>query len=155
MALIASDANNPEFQGAHNPDSRLAVKFYSKTVPNKFESEKQGRPIFFDLDYVQIFVPGDNTSVIDQPVREDHKQRFPLQWARYNNNRSENTHEIGTPLTQWPRITPAQAEELRALKFYTVEGIANASDASLQSIGMIAGMAPYAFREHAQRCVCE
>lgn len=149
--MIASDDNNPNFVGAHNPDSRLAVRFYIKPVKNEFESERQGHPIFVDMDFVQIFVPGDNNSVIDQPVREDHKSRFPIQWAHYQNKKDTRTHEIGTPLTEWPRITPSQAEELRALKFYTVESIANASDASIQNIGMLTGMSPYAFREHAQR----
>jgi hypothetical protein len=42
-------------------------------------------------------------------------------------------------------------EELRALKFYTVESVANAADAQLQRIGMVAGMSPYAFRDAAVR----
>lgn len=151
MGMVASDLNNPEFAGATNPDARLVVRFYSKPVKMNFESEVQGRPIFADVDYVQIFVPGDSTSIHDTPVREDHKARFPLQWAHYMNKHGGDAKEIGTPLAQWPRVTPAQAEELRALKFYTVESVANASDANIQRIGMIAGMSPYKFREHAIR----
>ena len=149
--MLASDLNNPEFAGAINPDSRLAVKFYSRPVKLEFESEAQGRPIYRDMDYIQIFVPGDATSVFDQPVRDDHKARFPLQWAHYQNKHGGDSKEIGTPINQWPRLTPAQAEELRALKFYTVENIAHASDQNIQKVGMLAGMSPYAFREHAQR----
>lgn len=151
MVMVASDLNNPEFAGATNPDARLVAQFYSKPVKMNFESQKQGRPIFADVDYVRIFVPGDATSIMDAPVREDHKARFPVQWAHYQNKHGGDAKEIGTPLAQWPRITPAQAEELRALKFYTVESVANASDANIQRIGMIAGMSPYKFREHAQR----
>lgn len=43
------------------------------------------------------------------------------------------------------------AEELKSLKFFTVESIANASDAMITKLGMIAGKSPYAFREDAQR----
>lgn len=150
-AMVASDLNNPEFAGATNPDSRLACRFYSRPVKMDFDSQKAGRPIFKDVDYVQIFVPGDSTSVLDTPAREDHKKRFPIQWAHYQNKHGGDAREIGTPLAQWPRITPAQAEELRALKFYTVESIAHASDANIQHIGMIAGMSPYALRDHAIR----
>lgn len=150
-ALLASDLNNPEFAGATNPDSRLAVQFYSRPMPNEFESEKQGRPIFYDCDFVKIFVPGDPTSIVDTAVREDHKKRFPLHWAHYQNKHGGDAREIGTPLSQWPRLSQAQVEELRALKFHTVENIANASDASLQRLGMIAGMSPFAFRDHAIR----
>lgn len=151
MVMVASDLNNPEFAGATNPDSRLVAQFYSKPVKMNYESQVQGRPIFADVDYVRIFVPGDSTSIMDAPVREDHKARFPIQWAHYQNKHGGDAKEIGTPLAQWPRITPAQAEELRAIKFYTVESVANASDANIQRIGMIAGMSPYKFREHAQR----
>lgn len=150
-ARLASDLDNTDFTGATNPDSRLAVQFYSRPMPNEFESDKQGRPIFYDADFVKIFVPGDSTSVIDTPVREEHKKRFPLHWAHYQNQHAGDQREIGTPLSQWPRLSPAQVEELRALKFHTVENVANASDASLQRLGMVAGMSPFAFRDHAVR----
>jgi hypothetical protein len=150
-ARLASDLDNTDFTGASNPDSRLAVMFYSRPMPHEFESEKQGRPIFYDQDFVKIFVPGDTTSVIDTPVRDEHKKRFPLHWAHYQNKHGGDQKEIGTPLSQWPRLSPAQVEELHALKFYTVENVANASDASLQRLGMVAGMSPFAFRDHAIR----
>ena len=151
MAMIASDADNPQFQGAHNPDSRLAVRFYVRAVENAYETAAQGRPIFTDVDYVEIFVPGDNNTIIDQPVRDDHKKRFPIQWAHFQNQHAKDTREIGTPLAEWPQITKSQGEELRALKFYTVDSVANASDQNIMRLGMIAGMSPYAFREKAQQ----
>lgn len=149
--MIASDLNNPEFSGASNPDSRLAVQFYSKPVQNAFRSQEEARPIFEDVDFVKIYVPGDSTLVIDTPAREDHKARFPLQWAHYQNKHGGDSKLIGTPLSQWPLVTAAQAEELKALKFFTVEQIANAGDAQLQRLGMVAGMSPHAFRDRAQR----
>ena len=151
MARVASDLDNPEYVGAVNPDSRLAVQFRAAAVKNDFESERQGRPIFENVDFVKIFVPGDNTTVIDTPVREEHKKRFPLHWAAYQNAHGSDQKEIGTPLSQWPRLSISQVEELRALKFYTVESVATASDAQLQRIGMIAGMNHYAFRDAAKR----
>lgn len=148
--MLASDLNNPEFMGATNPDARLAVKFYSKPIQNMFLTEKEGRPIFEDKIYVEIFTPGDQLNIIDTPVREDHKIRFPLQWAHYQNSHGGDSREIGTPLAQWPLITASQAEELKALKFFTVEQVANASDQQIGNIGMIGGMAWHAFRTRAQ-----
>ena len=148
---LASDLDNPDFTGAVNPDSRLAVIFYKRPMPNEFESNKQGRPIFYDADFVKIMIPGDKDSIIDTFAREDHKKKFPQHWAHYQNQQAGDSREIGTPLAQWPRLTPSQVEELRALKFFTVEAVANASDAQLQKIGMAAGMSPYAFRDHAVR----
>lgn len=149
--LLASDLNNTDFVGATNPDSRLAVMFYVMPVKNEFESEKQGRPIYQDVDMVKIMVPGDSTSIVTQAVREDHKSRFPLQWAHFQNKHASDAREIGTPLSTWTRLTVSQVEELKALKIYTVENVAGMSDANLQRIGMIAGMAPHAFRDHAIR----
>jgi hypothetical protein len=51
---------------------------------------------------------------------------------------------------EWPLVSKSQAEELRAMKFHTVESIANASDQQLQRMGMAAGMSPYAFRDKAK-----
>lgn len=133
-----------------NADSRLAVRFESKPRKNEFLSEKEGRPIFEDVDYITIYVPGDSTLTVVAEVREDHKQRFPLQWAHYQNKHSDDPRNIGTPISQWPLVTPAMAEELRAIKFYTVESIAAASDIQLQNIGMRAGMNPLVFRTRAQ-----
>lgn len=151
MELLASDDSNPNFLGAHNPDSRLSVQFYSKPVQNEFESEKEQRPIFASADFVRIITPGDKLNIIETFAREDHKKRFPMQWQAYKNRGDENTHLLGTPVTQWARITPAQALELNGLKFFTVEAIASASDAQLQGIGMIAGMSAYNFRDEAKR----
>lgn len=130
-------------------NSRLVAIFYKKALPNAFKTSEEGRPIYDDVDMVKIYVAGDSLSVIDTLVREDHKQQFPLQWANYVNKHGSDPSMSGTPLSQWPLITTAQAEELRAIKFFTVEQIASASDAQLQKLGMMAGMSPHAFRDRA------
>jgi hypothetical protein len=57
---------------------------------------------------------------------------------------------VGTPVAEWPLVSKSQAEELRAMKFFTVESIASASDQQLQRMGMAAGMSPYSFRDKAK-----
>jgi hypothetical protein len=148
---IASDDANPEFVGQRNPDNSLSVLFYRKPQKNNFESAEQGRPIFFDMDMVKIYLPGDDKNIIDTAVRDDHKERFPKQWAHYQNKLAGDQRLAGkTPIDQWPIVTPSMAEELRAIKFISVEDIANASDAQIQAIQMIAGMSPHAFRDRAR-----
>jgi hypothetical protein len=56
----------------------------------------------------------------------------------------------GTPIEHWPLVSMSQAEELKGIKFRTVEDVANCSDQQLQRIGMIAGMSPHSFREKAR-----
>ena len=133
-----------------NADSRLAVKFYKRAVKLEHESNESGRPIFKDFDFVRIMVAGDNLTEIDTYAQESHKQRFPRQWLQYQATQDYSNEIIGTPVEQWPLISQSQAQELKGVKFMTVESIANASDLQLQRIGMIAGMSPHAFRDKAK-----
>jgi hypothetical protein len=113
-----------------NADSMLHVEFYLSKLP-----EYDGKP------FVRIMVPGDKTNIIDQPVRDDHKERFPRQWLHFQMQQSEGAPVIGTPLSDWHSAAPhefsrGQMEELQILKFQTVEQVATASDAHIQRIGM-------------------
>jgi len=148
--MLASDDNNPNFLGAHNPDAALTVQFIRRPVLQPYRTEKEGRPIFEDVDFIRIFTPGNNLNIIDTPVRDEHKFRFPRQWEMFKNAHSADTREVGTPVTAWPYLTASQAEEFKALKFFTVEQIANASDLQLQSLGMVGGTAPYIIRDRAK-----
>ena len=136
-------AIDSDMQGA---DARLAVQFYKKSVKQDDASNEAGRPIFKEFDFVRIMIPGDNLTEIDTYAQESHKSRFPRQWAHYQNQVGSHQDIVGTPLEQWPQVTRSQAEELRGLKFHTVESIAECSDQQLQRIGMVAGMSPHNFR---------
>lgn len=133
-----------------NADANLAVTFYKRSVKQDMASEEAGRPIFKEFDFIRIMVPGDNLSEIDTYAQESHKQRFPRHWAHYQNQEGTNQNFEGTPIEQWPLVTRSQADELRGIKFPTVEAVANCSDQQLQRIGMIAGMSPHSFREKAK-----
>lgn len=115
----------------NNADGQLHVEFYSKK-----EGPNEGKP------YVRIMAPGDKTNIIDQPVRDDHKQRFPRQWLYYQMQQNEGAaQQIGTPLSRWhsdypEEINNDQIAELNILKFVTVEQLALASDNQLQRVGM-------------------
>jgi hypothetical protein len=134
-----------------NADSRLQVRFYKRPVQQEQETIDAGRPIYKEFDFVHICVAGDTLTEIDTYALASHKQRFPIQWANYMNRVGANDQEvIGTPVSEWPLVSKSQAEELRAMKFHTVESIANASDQQLQRMGMAAGMSPYSFRDKAK-----
>ena len=135
----------------NNADSRLQVRFYKRPVQQEQESIDAGRPIFKEFDFVHICVAGDTLTEIDTYAYASHKTRFPIQWANYMNRQGANDVEVvGTPVSEWPLVSKSQAEELRAMKFHTIESIAGASDQQLQRMGMAAGMSPYAFRDKAK-----
>jgi len=113
----------------NNADSHLHVEFYV------YDKEP-----YKEKPFVRIIVPGDKTSVVDQPVRDDHKQRFPRQWLHFQ-MQNNNAEVIGVPLKDWVRDDPEnfndlQMAELQIFKFQTVEQVATASDSQLQRIGM-------------------
>lgn len=138
--MLASDLQNPEFVGARNPDSLLYVKFYMETLQNNFKTEKEGRPMFEDELRIMIQPTGNNLLCVHHRADEGHKRRFPFQWQQFMNSQVDHDGIQGTPLSAWPALTRAQSEELRGIKFYTVEQIANASDAQLQCLGMAGRM---------------
>ena len=110
-----------------NSDSHLHVEFY-----------ENDREPYEGVPFVRIMIPGDKTTEIDQPVREDHKERFPRQWLYYQMKNSDGSL-IGTPLEVWHKAAPEefndrQMAELQILKFQTVEQVATA----LQNYGGIA-----------------
>lgn len=133
----------------NNPDSRLNVKFYQKAIDNEYKSALEGRPIMEMADFVIIEVPGNNLTVIDTFASKEHKDRFPVQYARYMNEKIDGDIE-GTLLHDWPVLNAAVAAELKHFKFYTVEQIATASDAQLNTLGMAAGMSPLSLRDKAK-----
>ncbi len=113
----------------NNADSQLYVEFY-----NYEKDPYKGKP------FVRIVVPGDKTTVIDQPVRDDHKERFPRQWLHFQ-MQSGDGPVIGVSLKDWfqdrpDELSDNQLAELQILKFQTVEQVATASDNQLQRIGM-------------------
>jgi hypothetical protein len=150
--MIATDSANPHYVGAVNPDRNLVVVFSSRPIKMEFLSNKEGRPIFSDCDFVNISIPGNTLSIIDTFARDDHKTRFPIEWANYvaSKDVAGESKTTGTPLDKWSLVSPAQAEELKHLKFKTVESVANASDLQLQSLGMMVGMSPFTFRDRAR-----
>jgi hypothetical protein len=107
-------------------DNKLYVVFYMKALQNGGRTEKEGRPIFDDVPHVRIHVPGDKSTVIDTMATEEHKQRFPTQWAKFEKGMSQAPE--GTPVEEWPMLTTSQAAEFKAINIFTVEQIASMSD---------------------------
>ena len=149
--MLASDVNNREFVGATDPDSVMIARFYMRAIKQEFISKKEGRAIFKDVLYCEYYPAGSTNLMMDVPANDGHKQRFYRQWTYYESAHGKDSREAGTPLSNWAILSPADVENLKAIKFFTVHNIAGASDLQLQSLGMgMAGMAPNVLRARAQ-----
>lgn len=157
--MLASDVNNPEFVGASNPDDGLYVKFEMHTPEDQNKSLALGKKVFatryvidangkavdtgepLSIPYITIMKPGDQTSIIHTPVRDDHKRRWPRHWLAFQIDEGlidDGSQIPGWKIDEWPHVNQ-DSESLRDLKhmrFYTVEQIAGASDAQVQRMGL-------------------
>ncbi len=107
-------------------DATLLVKFFMKSRPDHAASLAEGRPIFKDIEYIDIKIPGSRTGGACRPARENDLTRFPRHYAAFK-NRIEPPVE-GTPLVEWPQISRSQAEELSFNNVKTVEQLAEMAD---------------------------
>ena len=119
--MLDSDVNNA--------DNGLHVEFYMHQVSKDKEEV-----------YVRIQNPGDKLNIIERPVEEEEKRRFPRQWLYFQMKNGEG-QVLGTPLADWHKDCPdelnkGRLEELQILKFQSVEQLATASDSQLQRVGM-------------------
>ena len=139
-SMLASDLNNPAFVGPVNPDTLLADEFYMHEPEDVHKSEAEGRVVRGPaIPYVRISAAGDHTSVMEAPVQEQHKRRWPDKWLYFQiqNNMVEGAAEIpGWKIEEWTHLNPEQVRELKYMRFSVVEQVANASDAQCQKMGM-------------------
>ncbi len=125
-------------------DSQLMVEFYPYRALNTkrwanpdaavLEKSREG------ATFIRIVTPGDKENIIERPVRESDKEKFPRQWLNFM--RETAGEDIpGTRLAQWHKESPddlsaGQLETLEMLKFQVVEQVAGMSDTQIMRVGM-------------------
>lgn len=110
------------------------VLFYNKPVHNPAKSTAEGRPVYEDKVYVRIQGPGDRFTVIDRPATQAEMQRYPVQWAQFQQNKQQTAP--GTPIEMLYPDTPSIPATLRASGVQTIEQCAELSGPSIDAIGM-------------------
>lgn len=112
----------------------ILVSFYMKAVENEQASQKEGRPIYIDREYIELQPVGDNKTMIARPVQEKDKIKYPDLYDAFVNNKPVELE--GTILAAWPVMTPALIKNLEHYEVYTVEHVAGLDDGACQRIGM-------------------
>lgn len=115
--------------GTSEADKTLLVKFFIKPRPDKEASKKQGRPIYKDVEYIDIKIPGNRNGGACRPATDhDKHQRFPEHYKRFKDRVEGADDNVGTPLAEWAPVSRSMAEELRFFNVYTVEQLASMAD---------------------------
>ena len=129
--LFAGSAGPPLVAGAGG----VRAKFYVDSVHDKKASAEQGRPIYKDVEFVELQVIGDRTSLVQRPAEDKDRKRFPQEYALFKQGDAEQL--TGTPLKQWPVLSKSQALELEYFNIRTVEQLAALSDGNAALVGPI------------------
>lgn len=150
MAFTGNAPNPEDFTpgGQSTADESLLVKFVLRPLEDAAESQRQGRPIFRDVEFIDIRTPGDRDPVVRRATQQD-AERFPRHYAAFK-NRVEGDIVEGTPLTEWPLISRSVVEELAFFNVRTVEGLVAMSDANSQNF-----MAINSLKEKAKQWLSE
>lgn len=108
-------------------DAALYVRFFLYPRLNEQESVAEGRPIYYDAEFIEIIQPGNKESVISRPASVRDKGRFARQYQAFKtSNPSEGN--VGTPLEHWAALTRSEVEELKYFNCHTVDQLAVMAD---------------------------
>jgi len=109
-------------------DNKLHVRFVMRPVLQRAESRTAGRPIYAEMEFIEIMVPGDKHTIVARRVREIDARRFSRQYAAFKAGKADQ--QSGTPLTSLPFMSAAKAEEYKFFHITTAEQLASTSDGS-------------------------
>jgi hypothetical protein len=123
-------------------DAALFVRFRMAPKKDEVETQKQGRPIFRNVEYVSISSPGDKFNQIDRPATQRDRQRFRRQYRAFKENQEDSS--AGTPLAKWPLVDAAQVMELKYFNVHTVEQLALMPDGNIPNVGNISHLKKHA-----------
>lgn len=123
-----------DFNDTQPKNGGVYPKFYMRAVQDGPATAREGRPIFKDVEWVDIYLAGDKTTVPSFKVTDEHRRRWPDHYKAFRDGQAAPI--VGTPVDQWPALSVSQVEELKALRIYTVEQLAGLSDQGLQALGM-------------------
>lgn len=102
-------------------------KFYMHPKKDEDASAKEGRPIFKEVEYIEIIAAGNANNIIHRPATDMDKRRFAKTYSMFK--QGDNEQLVGTPLTEVTWIGIGQVEELMYRKVRTVEQLAELNDA--------------------------
>ncbi len=119
--------------GFGQDDGRIIPRFFIESVADELASQRDGRPIFYDQERVELMIPGvSQYNIKVDIVSEDHRRRWPEQYRAFR--AGQELAADGTPLEQWPILKRSHVLELKAMNFTTVEQLAEMDDQATQRI---------------------
>ena len=113
--------------GSEAKPGSTRARFFLEPVQDEVASAQAGRPIFREVERVELFMPGDQWHKPVHNVTDEHRQRYPEAYAAFRQGVDDEV-TTGTPLSEWPIVSRSRVMELQALGFRTVEDVRDVSD---------------------------
>jgi len=129
-------------------DDKIVPLFRNLAQQNKLKSDSEGRPIFDDIEAVEIRFPGSRNFgvypahqmshwTIDENTGEQrpvhYAERFRRQYNQFKDHQEQT--KSGTPLDFAAFLTEGKRAELKSQNIYTVETLAAVEGAELKNLG--------------------
>lgn len=108
-------------------------RFHRRAVEDKKRSGVEGRSCFNNIEYVEMFIPGDKLSRPCKKVTDEERNRWPEAYEKFR--KGIEVSEDGTPLEAWAFLNPGRVAELKVLGIVNVEALAAVSDGHLAKLG--------------------
>lgn len=126
-----------EFHVTPKAEAKCFPRFYLMSEEQGALSAAAGKPIYKDVEMVEVIIPGDSRTSPHFRVKDEHRFRWPDVYAAFKEGREAPMS--GTPLSEWPNATPAWISNLHVMQVRTVEQLATLSDAQAQGMmGLLA-----------------
>lgn len=129
-------------------DRNLVPFFHTISQPNEAMSKEAGRPIFDEMEVVEIRYGGDMQNRPVFPAHDgqylpdgqggtqfvSYAERFPKQYQAFKAKKAQTKE--GTPLEEAPFLSAKDRSELKGMQILTVEQLASLDDRRLKTLGM-------------------
>lgn len=119
-------------EGSHSIG--ITARFCIEAKQNKLKSAQMGRPVYDDVEYVEVMHHGDKNSILKYPVKDIHRNRWPKEYEAFR--KGQDVQVEGTRLEQWPPISKSEIATLKAMGIYTVEQLSEMKDDAITRYGM-------------------
>jgi hypothetical protein len=129
FAAVRADGTGVDF-AVHN--TGVTPEFLITEVVDMAASEKAGHEVRVPIETVLIRISGDTLTGASHPVDAAIKARFPEAYRSWK--ASQEGYIDGTPLKDWPLMSPARIRELEAVHIHSVEALASMAETNLPNV---------------------
>lgn len=132
-----------------DPDDVLVALFKNHASLNEVKSREEGRPIYDDIEVVEIRSPGSRDFKVfpanafshwqthphtGEQTKITYAERFVHQYQQFKRHAAQT--KSGTPLDYVPFLSEGKRAELRAQNIYTIEALAAIDGQELKNLGL-------------------